>query len=405
MSYYTLDGQETLSNLDSQPYLAFVDLIIGGYQFPNIPPKYIQSLTIQDLGTEGTTVTLTILDELGDEIEEMLYRSINEKKYLRFGHINGRQSKLIEFNLFTYTLSMSSTGSLLVIVGQGVLTTDNLSDATYNAGSTPSDAVKTICDKLGYVYDSTTIHDTRSIILGDGSVKEFNLVQDNPIDYIHKEISPYAIRLSDGLGGYQFYIDESTTPPTAYFHPIEISEEAVRTYIYMRGINTNVISFEVSSDFIIAGEGQVGITSVLEANVLDPVTKVESHVSTDINNVGTNVNGGYSHIDSKQYVETVNTAGMNHGETVSTLNYRMTLSQGTLDASLTIVGDPTVKINNEIRMIVLNKRNTMHHTSGRYKVLGVSHTISSGIMTTVLSISKTGDVDGVELKSYKSLYK
>lgn len=402
-----LDGYETLPILDSQPYYAFVDLIFGGHQLPSVPSNYLQNLTVQDIGSgDGATISMVLLDKYGDEIEELLYKSSSEDNYVRFGHVTGRQSKLLKFKLLTYAINFEPQGTILTISGISNGAYQNLStDNIFSAGSSPSEAVKSICDKLGYQYDDTTIQPSNQIKLSDGTVREFNLIRDNLIDYIHKEIAPYAVRSSDGVGGYQFYIDQETDPPTAYFHPVEISDNVIRTYVYQKGLNTNVISFEVSADFVISGEGATGITSVLEANVLDPLTKEESIATSDINDVKINVNGEYSHIESNQSTELFNSIGKSYGEAVSNINYRMVLSQKTFDADLTIVGDPTIKINNEIRIIILTKKNTLHHCSGLYLVKGVSHSISSGIMITTLNVTKLKDADGVELKSYKSLYK
>lgn len=401
-----LEGYEILPNLDAQPYYAFVDLSFGGHKFPAVPPDYLQNLTIQDVGPEGATISMVLLDKYGDEIEELLYRSVNEENYVRFGHITGRQSKLLKFKLLTYNINFESVGTVLTISGISTGAYEGLStDNVFSAGDTPSKAVKAICDKLGYQYDDTTIQETNPVILSDGTVKEFNLIRDNLIDYIHKEISPYAVRSSDGQGGYQFYIDEDTTPPTAYFHPIEVSDNVIRTYIYQKGLNTTVISFDVSSDFVISGEGATGITSVLESNIIDPITKEESTAKADINDMYINVNGEYSHIESNQSTELVNPMGNNYGAAVSNINYRMTISQKTFNADLTIVGDPTIKVNNMIRILILTKENNLHHCSGLYLVNGVSHSISSGIMITTLNVIKSKDIDGVQLKSYKTNYK
>lgn len=402
-----LDGYEILPNLDSQPYYAFVDLTFGGHTFPSVPSDYLQNLTVQDLGTEGATISMVLLDRYGDEIEELLYKSKSEENYVRFGHVTGRQSKTLKFEPTNYTINFEPQGTVLTVSGISTGAYNNLStDNVFSAGRNPSVAVKKICDKLGYQYDDTTIKPSDDIILSDGTVKEFNLINDNLIDYIHQKISPYAVNSSDGSCGYQFYVDEDTTPPTAHFHPVEISDNVIRTYVYQKGLNTNVISFDISTDFVISGEGAVGITSVLEANVLDPVTKKESSASSDINSLYINVNGEYSHIKSNQSKTLIDTSGMSYGEAVSNIDYRMRLSQGTFVADLTIVGDPTIKINNVIRIIVLTKRNTLHHTSGLYLIKGVSHSISSGIMITTLNVNKKNDIEGsVELKSYKSLYK
>ena len=100
-----LDGYEILPNLDSQPYYAFVDLTFGGHTFPSVPSDYLQNLTVQDLGTEGATISMVLLDRYGDEIEELLYKSKSEENYVRFGHVTGRQSKSLKFEPTNYTIN------------------------------------------------------------------------------------------------------------------------------------------------------------------------------------------------------------------------------------------------------------------------------------------------------------
>lgn len=404
---------ENLPSLDAQPYYAFVDLYIGGHAFPNIPPQYLISLSVDNILLNGSSnVTLVLYDKYSDEIEEVLYRgsTIHEgNAYIRYGHTTGRESRILPFTITDYDLDIEGEGSILTIRGttQSVVGANLEGTGIFTAGTTPSDAVKTICTRLGLAFTDETIHTARQLVGSDGEPVSFNLIREEDyIKYIKTELCPRAIRESDGVGGYQFYIDDSQTPNVAHFHPLEVNQKALRTYVYQKGVNSNVVSLSITNNFISSGVGISGLASDLEASQIDPITNEEVVQKRTITEVHRNVTGEYTHKKSGQSTQMVETGAMSYAETEANLEYRLThTNPKTVD--MTVVGDPTLSYAGYVRLIILTRKNNLHHTSGIYTISNLSMTIQDGIMLSTMHLFSNDSLmmDGVEMVKYKSLYK
>lgn len=403
---YIIETYESTELLDVQPFVAIVDVWIGGEHITTIPPNYISSMEFTNISNSGGTCILTVFDRFSDEIEEGLIKYGNSVS-IRFGHATGRQSRIFTGAATVYNVTQYSSGNILTVSIVLDSITSNLNAIEIDGGDSPSDAVKAIAEYCGWKIGR--IDEARQIYEEGTNIKNFKETNRNPIEYILKEIAPRATRLSDGKGGYQFYFDTTVNPPTANFHPIDISTEGLRTYVYQKGKNSPVISFSVTTSLIASGTEDVDspVLTDIEANGIDTITKEEYGYNLDVNSVYRDASGEYSTLVPGTSKALLDTKGMSYDEAVSTVQYRFTTKvSSAIKANATLVGDPTLEVGQQVRFVILTVKNKLHHTSGIYMITGVGHNISSGVMTTTLELIKYGDIQGpIELKSYSSLRK
>ena len=78
------------------------------------------------------------------------------------------------------------------------------------------------------------------------------------------------------------------------------------------------------------------------------------------------------------------------------------------NAQATIVGDPSIKLTEPIRILIIKDNGMLHNASGIYTVMGITDTIYDGTYLTNLQLKKTGvdsDAAGMELINYRNLIK
>lgn len=409
---------ETIDNISSQPFQAFVDIYIHDLKLKNIPPKYLKTFEIEEMlidGVGSSTFTLELVDEYWDELEYNLNQNMSDNETaisFRYGHVNGRQSIMYHGFVSQYSIEFNSYGITLVVIGSSVSNEAMLSTSSGKFSSKdPTDVVRQLIEKQGWTIGR--IDPAVQILNDDGSLKEFTMINDKVLPYISKEIAPYCIRASDGKGGYQFYLDESTNPATAHFHPIDIANTTDdldssldRTYVYQKGINGPVLDWRYDNKGSSSGAyvGNMSIAGEIESTTINPITKEVTTINKDVRDVDV-AEGEYTNTTTLN-TAIVDLSGYNKQEVSSHIDYKIKADREPYTATLTIVGDPTIDLNTKIRMIVITPKGDLHHSSGRYTVTKVLHRINSGIMTTVITMMRLCDIEGgVDLVRYKKLYK
>ena len=393
---FIYEEYESVATLSTQPFHAFVDLWIGDQHIPQIPPQYLVNCDITHLNSAGgaVDVSITLFDRYCDELEYLFHVNKDNIK-LRFGHVSGRQSKILHLIAEQYGISFNPKGNLLTV--KLTASGQNNSDLiTVSGGENPSDAVRKICVEQG--WGEGIIEDSVQLEGYGGEIVSFDLINENAEDYIRNVIAPRAVA-SDGLGGFQFYLDSTTSPNKANFYPIRLKSGGLRTYVYQKGKNSPVIDFSITSSLEISK----GSVSEYVASGIDPLTKEEFNLTKKYSETVMYTSGtdktAMKDSDSPAVLVTDN---ISRDEIAATTSYRFIneVTRG-LEGTLTIVGDPTINITDNIRIIILNNDNTMHNVSGIYFVEGVNHNISKGVMITTLNVHKNGHIpeDEVVLKS------
>lgn len=388
---FEYDTYETVSNFGTQPFHAFVDLWIGDTHVPQIPPNYMMSCDVTQLSGSAdsdTTVSnlsgnIVLFDKYCDEVEYLLAKN-PDNCILRIGDALGRQSSSYKILIESYNIRLTPSGNILTLKFVSSAAADANTLLTMTAGSSPSAAVRSIANKMGWKIGR--IDEAQQLKGGGGETVTFNLANDNPSEYIKYKIAPRAIRKEDGKGGYQFYLDSTTTPATVYFHPVDLASGGLRTYVYQKGKNSPILDFSISSTIYPGAEGSVA--TEYRAAGIDPLTKGSFNITAPYSENVQDVSGTNKTTLTNTNPALVNTSGLSADEISASVAYRYSSSNIGEEGTLTIIGDPSIAILDNVRIIILNNDNTMHHLSGIYQVNGINHHISTGTMTTTLSVVK-----------------
>lgn len=393
---------------DKQPLLSFVEVYVAdkilrsevkGTKKEYRAPEYIQSFEFNKLDVSGQ-FTLVLFDKNWTELEETFNLGAQDVK-IRYGYVTGKQSALYKGIVSDYTVQYVDSGVLLGVNGIISNAVPNTNLVTLNTGSrNPTTAVKAICRSQGWKLGK--FDETKDVSLPNSDY--FSLIKEHPISYVNLYIAPYARRKSDGMSGFRLIIDPTTTPNTAHFLPLVAQDSASKTYVCQKGINSSVISFDVTAKGVFGGSGMTGSTTRIQLETIDPITGEVTSSSASTNEV-VSTTGKYTFTLSNQ--EDVGTSGgMTADMASSSANYNTSLrSSIPFEGTLTILGDPSIAIGNTIRIIVPTSRGDLHLSSGKYMVKSIAESVSNGKYLTSLSVVRTGIEDGLELLKYKELVK
>lgn len=277
---------------DKQPLHAFVRVYVADHLLASKngsettkAPEYIQSFEFNKLETSGT-YTLVLFDKNWTELEQTFIAGATKIKIL-YGFVTGKQSPLYEGYASDYTVSYTQSGVVIGINGALNSALQNNDLMTMSTGTTnPTEAVKSICSKMGYQIGN--MDETNDVSLPNNDY--FNLIKDHPVSYINLSIAPYAVRKADGMSGFRFIVDNSTSPPTAHFLPLSAQNSVDKTYVCEKGINSSVISFEVQAKGVFGSGSTSTIASNIEISNIDPVSGEVKDETVNITNSGSSSN-------------------------------------------------------------------------------------------------------------------
>lgn len=405
----TTIGQR-VSGVTTQPVHAFVNIYVGDNQLllATTParPNVIQSFEYTRLEGAGESAIFTVFDRNWEEIEAALSANFDNIN-IEYGYYGtGVKSKLVRHRLLSYNLSFEFEGPIISVetTTEGVvgnLVPRSILLDTYN----PTEAVKKICKTLRYeVLDEN--FDSSQDISADNP---FNIVEDFPITYINSVIIPQASQENEEL--FRFFVDNENR---AYFKRISYTTtktDSLRTYIYQKGYDSSVIDFNVDIKGVFGGTGDFELATGYRSSVFDTTNKEQVSQKVDKSSVITEATGDTTHTDSNQSVPVIDSSGRSASQMKNILYYNMkSRVHDAYEATLTIVGDPTIDYINDryIRIINVTDKGYLHHTSGVYWIQGVTDSIQGGEMTTTLKLMKNataGDIDGIEIINPKYLIK
>lgn len=417
-SYTTLDTVEAggvtvgqrVSGLTPQPLHAFVNIYVGDKKLllatNPARPNIIQSFEITRLDDKAAgTVIFTVFDDNWDEIEEVLSANF-DKVWVEYGYYGtGVRSDLYKLMLSSYNISFESTGTILSVEAMTEDATDNITPRSLALNTfNPTEAVKKICKELGYIVLDENFDSSQDIHADN----PFNMIEDFPISYIQYHIIPQASEENEEV--FQFYIDSEKK---AHFkrksYKSVTSTDTLRTYIYQKGYDSTVIDFEVNINGKFGGMGPTRLATGYRSCFIDTKNKSQISENKDISSSITEAPGTVSHTSHDQSEPIVDAAGYSAAQMKNRLYYDTKCDYDAYEATLTIVGDPTIKWSDQyVRIINVKDNGYLHHTSGVYQILSITDSISGGEMITTLKLTRVatvGDIDGVEILNPKYLIK
>lgn len=396
---------ETVASKTDQPAMSFIKVVIGTrIDITTLPPRCVIGFEINRITGGGEEFTLTLFDENWEELEYLLAEN-QGNVVVSYGYIGG-SARTISGSLTDYSIEFTNDGARIIASGVAESVLGNLIPITLDTNTlNPTEAAKSICKKQGWIVNDANFHPSNDI--EGGNIDSLAVLDEYPIQYITTKLAPLAVRSSDGVTGYRFHLDESQNPPVAYFRPIDFQEDAIRTYVYMKGYDSSVLDLQLNVNGIFGGTDLV--TTGLSSSFIDPDTKEVITIDKDLNSTRIYGTGNYTHTKSGVAVKNVDAAGRNNSQMNALLNYKMTIGMNGIypyDGILQIVGDPDILFDSTIRLVIITNTGHLHHCSGLYRVDGIVDSISDGLFTTTLNIWKGEDIEsGLEIVNPRVLLK
>lgn len=396
------------SGVTPQPVHAFINIWLGDMLLSteNPRPNIIRSFEYDRAVDAGGSARFVLFDDNWEEIEYALAANYTDIE-IEYGYYGiGAKSKRIKLLLQDYNIDFEFTGTTLSINALTEGAYDNLNPKSIPLGTyNPTKAVKIICENLGYKIKDEYFDESKDI----ESDNPFNLVEDLPISYIYNVIIPQTSRVGEEL--FVFYIDDENYPHFERQTIMNRKTDKMRTYIYQRGYDSNVINFSVDTKGVFAGSGTLEISSGYRSSVINTNDKSQDSEQLDIASVVTESTGDVIHTNSKQSIPVIDSSGYTASQMKSKLYYKLKSALNiAYEATLTIVGDPTLDYIEDryIRIINITDEGNLHHTSGVYIIQRITDSIEDGKMITILKLGRNatpGDIDGIEIINPKYFIK
>lgn len=395
-----------VSSLTAQPLHAYVNIYIGDKLLTTNPakPNTIQSFEITRLEGTGDEATFTLFDDNWEEIERTFAAHWRDV-HLQYGYVDSDMvSERFNMMLSNYSISFNSTGVILNVSAIATGTVSNLPLMTLATGTkNPSEAVKAICRNIpGLIVEDQNFDESV-----DAS-EEYTLINDYPIAYIQDKIVGNGAITPDGeVLRFNIGPDNRVYFKKYTFSTVTSDQRSIKTYIYQKGYDSVVqdITFDIKGVF--GGTTAYGAASELQSSVIDPTTKEISTHRENTQSVVTSATGEFQSISATQSTALEDPAGYNASQMNNKLYYSVKRKMTEhYEAQMTIVGDPTIKLLDDVRVINMTDSGELHHTSGIYMVTGIVDNIDNGVMTTSLKLIRNGSInEGVELINPKTLIK
>lgn len=289
-----------------------------------------------------------------------------------------------------YNPHFLGTGVEIELTGQATdvgarLRSRSVTYPTRSGATSISEIVKQIAIRNGWRY---CIRPTLPIYEG-GEPKKFTQAQKDDLSYIQYDLIPLA-RAADNpaVTGYVVYYNSQTN--TLHFHPPK-DGQIVRHYTYARQRLGTIIAFnpKVQPALVVAlGGGR------LELAGIDQHTKeVFQHVFDKKPGDDPSSLGAWGvpdratlHDLEKFNRQQVADAGTSEAAKAEAQSMYRTQQWAVYEADLTIVGDPTIRSGQLVRVTVFGEDSMPHWASGVFRIQQATHVIDRGTYQTTLQL-------------------
>ena len=428
------------------PFFASAHIKIGDWDFTPIPPRHLIEFSYEDTMAIGADRMVARFFEPNslDILEDAILNGVNDVE-VSFGYMDGGpgggelMTPIINMRLVDYHPVFTGIGVDITIEAHDLSFDTNMvaHSFTYgpkevtptdpnNKNPTISDIVKFIAIRNGFtIIDANgkeTVEDTWPVpgpygLDVDDVPKIYHQIEKSDLQFIVQDLQPYAISLKEtkgdprdmsliGRGHYTLYfVDRGPgNNPELHFHPPRFDSPITKRYTYGRSRHSTVLEFKPEirgAAFLALGSGRVSGTAFDSLNKA-VYNAVASNKTNPIKyRTGPVTIGPITYLSSPDdpfwmvkraiplphpsWIE-VNFATRGRWEPFFNM---------ILGGTMTIIGDPTIKPNDQISIEAYGykQRNGfvephLHYSSGSYLVLSSVHRIQNGEYTTTLELLK-----------------
>lgn len=390
----------------------FVDVLVGEKRL-SIPPQYVTGFEYTDTAANtGDAWTLDLFDRTFGILDILLANNVQlsttQGMSFRWGYYGNMSDYRYGEILSSQPGDIKRAGVRLHVEGtdRGSAHPTSQIKKTKPWRGPISRIAREIAEAHGWDHD---VEDTIPILdkeERDTEVRDKFFRQDNQTDlgFLRKLTEKARSKLRPNSGDYKLFFDTLKDPPTLHFHPSRAVREKPRRYV----VNTDRLGTvqEFSPDYqgkALYAEGRSAVMVTYRDKETREIRTLERKAETFD---GTPVDAKYVPVETGHYSKLeVPSFTMEEAKTYLDTYYSR-LSSLVVDATLTIEGDPSLKPDSYVDILVLTPEGKRYFTSGIYYVPSIRHVVQEGSYESELSLTKNsldvGDVKNEETPAISS---
>lgn len=392
-----------------QPIGVFVELFIGGFNLTPIPPQYlIEFRHKRNMADSANNFSFSVYDDTALELEYVITEGEKDVVF-RYGYSNGKSSPVYGGTIWDYSLSFEHGGVVLNVEGTSQILNWHAKRATRSfKGMLIHEIVKRIAKEEGWQIGY--IEECEPIINKHGSdnnatLKSFHQMNISSVKFIKEELAPYAISKRTGESGFMLWFEDTKKGPRIYFAPPNWKAQPKKSYLldYNKSGRGAIINFtpEVNGSVLMQGGGTAEVSGM--EGLSNDFYKASY---SDSSNPKKPTTGSKSAIAFEKGRTIINMSSASVKEMeVRTANLWYKNASLVYPATCEIIGDPDLKPNQGIEIIIMTNKGKLHHTSGVYLITAIEDVIESGKYTSTLELMKNAVSAGSVRKYGENVYK
>jgi peptidoglycan hydrolase-like protein with peptidoglycan-binding domain len=233
-----------------------------------------------------------------------------------------------------------------------------------------------------------------------------NFIQSNQpsLDYIRKCLIPMSISASRGVGNYQLYFHERDGKTYVNFSPNRFEQRPIATYEYTVNSPTNgqVLSFSPTFSGSVRALAMGGFVT---GHGYDTATNQSYFISYDYNSNSRKIILGPAVAEAMTLAKRCYDFGNKSIDAAynEMINKWFQMSDSAYEATLEIMGDPTLRTQETVSILVYDKNGRPHHTSGIYLIKTVEDSVEGGEFTSTLTLVRNASNFGINVAGVRNM--
>lgn len=376
------------------PYYPFVNLRVGDVDLTMSPPSHVMSFRYKrNTASQANTFSFDLFDDEAIQLEETIAQGYQDVHFM-YGYSGGARSNTYKGIIDNYSIQLLPGGhAILSVTGYSTAVESHFNPITKTyEGLCISDIVTDIANEQGWILGK--IEPTEIVWDGDTD-KTFICSNKSPVAFIKEQLIPYAKSTNKGLSGYQLWFDDESDGLVVNFAPVDYSKEPESSYIYQWNASNidTVRSFSPQfpgAALLSQGGGKT------QVNYIDSTTgKPASFIYGDSTDTNKPITGSYGP-DYDRVRSIINASILTPQEAELLASDMWTRTANFVyNASLEIMGDPTIMPMSTTFVGIITKQGLMHHSSGIYLILEIEDSIQNGDFSSTLSLVRNASNYGL----------
>lgn len=373
-------------------YSAFVNINVGGVDFTPIPPQFLVDFSYsRNTADQANNLKFTVVDNSAFQLEYAIMTAPNQYIEFSYGYVNGSISPVYLGYIINYHLEFRDGGVVGLVVeavSLAIIEAKGIPKYKVYTGKFIHEIVADVAKEEGWIAGK--IEPTEKIPVKDPvthkDVHKTFIRQNETADVFLKRLQLEAKSAKTKECNYNIYFDDLVEGSVLNFCTPNYSTEGAKDYIFTydrSGNEVAIFSADVKGENFLFG-------STMGYSSLDPTSNDFINLSYN-----TNSNPDAQRIGSKTVIDPgmakryYVAPSLSEAEANNRLNSIWNkAAQGLYSASMRIRGNPRIKPNTMVTVVVQNSLGQIHHTSGSYLIESIDDSIAGGEYSTTLNLYK-----------------